>query len=113
LHNRGLESEIRTPELIQNASTDQIITTVRSIDDLIKPFFELTNSLRIQRANVAENQQSVELHLEIFSPKILATWGETVKARISLLRRGEMLYVQQLTFINLPDLTTYIQNAIQ
>jgi hypothetical protein len=113
LQDKGLESLLTTPELIQYREIGTVNTTIRDINELITPLLELTDNLRIQRTTIAEDQQTVDFQLEIFSPQILAVFGESIKAKITLFRKGEMLYMQNLTLINLVDLTTYLQNAIQ
>ena len=113
LGDKGLESLVTTPGLVQGRDIIAVESRERSIEELIRPLLEQTGTLRIQRTTIADDEQTVDFNLEISSRQILAIVGETIKARITLYRRGEMLYVQQLTLVNATDLSTYLQNAIK
>jgi hypothetical protein len=107
-----LENFVTTAGLVQYRTIGTVETTTKDISELINPILELTNSLRVQRYTPTDDT-TVDFQLEIFSPQILSVFGETIKAKITMFRKGDMLYIQNLTLINLSDLTLYLQNAIQ
>lgn len=113
LGEKGLESQLTTQGLIQYKEIGTIDIVKKSMEELIRPLRELPDTLKIQRTIISDDQESVELHMEISSTPILNTFKETVKAKIILHRKNDMLYIESMTLINLEDLTTYLQNNIK
>lgn len=113
LGDKGLENMLTTEGLVQKRSLSGVETTVRDINELITALLEMKDTIKIQRTTIAPDEQSVDFNLEIFSTKILTTVGDTIKAKITMERKGDVLYIQSFSLINFADLTTFLQNNLQ
>ncbi|MDR2190355.1 MAG: hypothetical protein LBP53_04115 [Candidatus Peribacteria bacterium] len=109
----GLEKQLTTPHLIQQRTISEVETTTKDIEELFKSLLALTNNLKVQNYVISSGRDEIFFQTEIFSQKIEAALEDTLKAKITLFRQYENLYIKDIVLVNEPNLTLFLESYLK
>jgi len=109
---KGLEKQLTNPNLIQYRNIENIETKVIDIEDLLKPFLELNNKLRIITYNISENREEINLQTEINSETVSSISETSLRAKIDLYKKNSVLYATSINIIEEEDLSIVINQLL-
>jgi len=102
LKNESLLAQLTTPNItVSNGQFSGSIAPDKTIEDIFARYYLMTDRLRIRKTSKISDSK-LRVQAEIFSNQIDSVADGTLKATISLYRRDNVLYVEEINIANQP-----------